>query len=552
MSDRVLSSVLAVMALVHSGCVGELRHTGGDRPPDPPVPESDGGGALDAGAPAPSWGPADGLSIVSVSLLQPVEIPLLVDGVETSTDLPIIAERPTMIQIGVAPTGAWSPALVRATVVVSDGATETELTQEKTIAGRSDVASADSLFRIVLEPRDFPANASILVRLTSEAGDPEAAPVAWPSSGSHATRAQRSAPFTVELVRVHHQPSGALGLPPEVTAAQLERARELLLSWMPISESALDVRVRPFPISTYADVSDADAGYDFFSRVLDEVNSLWLEENPSPNTIFFGLLTFDTSRFPCETCFSGLGNLSDRTYTGPQSLAAVGMWTALDPTPLGRDEAEAYAEAYGLPADAWELMTDSDLDVTIDTLSHEAGHNLSLDHAPCGGAKNADPSYPEADGKLDRLAYDHAHGRVRVPALNHDFMSYCSPEFVSAHNYRNVIAMLDMLERVSTTGGAAGARRAAHRFATLRPDRAPYLHARTVAIEPLARTNGPETLVRALAANGRVIDISAARLYPHSERGGAGLFFRVVDGAVRYETDWLGERRVIDVAPPPN
>ena len=35
-----------------------------------------------------------------------------------------------------------------------------------------------------------------------------------------------------------------------------------------------------------------------------------------------------------------------------------------------------------------------------DVIAHELGHNLSLYHAPCGGAQGPDPSFPQRDGSI--------------------------------------------------------------------------------------------------------------------------------------------------------
>ncbi len=59
------------------------------------------------------------------------------------------------------------------------------------------------------------------------------------------------------------------------------------------------------------------------------------------------------------------------------------------------------------------------------TIAHELGHNLSLRHAPCGGAGNPDPLFPDADGQIGSYGYDHRDEEVVEPDA-YDVMGYCS------------------------------------------------------------------------------------------------------------------------------
>ena len=51
----------------------------------------------------------------------------------------------------------------------------------------------------------------------------------------------------------------------------------------------------------------------------------------------------------------------------------------------------------------------------VATIAHELGHNLSLRHAPCGGAGGPDPSYPQTDGSIGAWGYDLHEGGQLVP-----------------------------------------------------------------------------------------------------------------------------------------
>jgi len=60
-------------------------------------------------------------------------------------------------------------------------------------------------------------------------------------------------------------------------------------------------------------------------------------------------------------------------------------------------------------------------------IGHEIGHNLSLRHAPCGGAGGPDPAFPQPDGTVGDRGYDFRAGGALVTPHAADIMSYCGP-----------------------------------------------------------------------------------------------------------------------------
>lgn len=86
-------------------------------------------------------------------------------------------------------------------------------------------------------------------------------------------------------------------------------------------------------------------------------------------------------------------------------------------------------------------------DDNLGVASHELGHNFGRNHAPCGGAGGADPSYPYAGGRLGSWGWT---GQSFVnPAQYVDLMSYCNPTWTSDYTYRGAQTFL---ERGTTYG----------------------------------------------------------------------------------------------------
>jgi len=62
---------------------------------------------------------------------------------------------------------------------------------------------------------------------------------------------------------------------------------------------------------------------------------------------------------------------------------------------------------------------------------HEIGHALGRPHSPGCGAKDPDPNYPRANGRLDEVGVNVTRGWV-YPTTDSDYMGYCSSQEDSA------------------------------------------------------------------------------------------------------------------------
>ena len=84
-------------------------------------------------------------------------------------------------------------------------------------------------------------------------------------------------------------------------------------------------------------------------------------------------------------------------------------------------------------------------------IAHELGHNMSLSHAPCGGAAGPDPSFPYANGAIGAWGYDISRNRL-VPTTRKDHMSYCGPTWTSDYHFTNALG-----HRLADEGASAAA-----------------------------------------------------------------------------------------------
>ncbi len=62
---------------------------------------------------------------------------------------------------------------------------------------------------------------------------------------------------------------------------------------------------------------------------------------------------------------------------------------------------------------------------TVPELAHEIGHNLDLQHAPCGNALETDPGFPHHEGSIGAWGYDFRDSTLVSPTTRRDIMGYC-------------------------------------------------------------------------------------------------------------------------------
>ena len=87
-----------------------------------------------------------------------------------------------------------------------------------------------------------------------------------------------------------------------------------------------------------------------------------------------------------------------------------------------------------------------------EVFAHEVGHNMSLNHAPCGNPARLDPDYPYPAGNIGVLGYDPRSGELVDPSTA-DLMSYCHPQWISDYNFKK--ALRYRLERETGTRALA-------------------------------------------------------------------------------------------------
>ena len=183
----------------------------------------------------------------------------------------------------------------------------------------------------------------------------------------------------------------------EAILPDLTTIRTLLGKVYPIPEASIKVSIRaPYRLTTVTKVKTDDE----WSKTLSELDTLRDTEGQLKN--YYGFVP--DANFQGGT--SGLGYVPDRAAGGDSR------------TSIGLDARQSFV---------------------LRTMTHEIGHNMGRDHAPCGGATSPDLAYPYANGGLGAtLVYDNVAELIAVITKPSDVMGYCDGAWFSDYNYFHV------------------------------------------------------------------------------------------------------------------
>jgi hypothetical protein len=194
-----------------------------------------------------------------------------------------------------------------------------------------------------------------------------------------------AAPLEVTFIPVRVPAESSVG---DVNPSNVEQFGEDARTRLPFSDYDYTVRAEyTLDDDTLVISSDVDP----WSVVLSEINALRNADGSS--RLYYGVVATSYS--------SGIAGLG---YVG--HLASVG----------------------------WDKLPSGD-----GVAAHEWGHNLGRPHSPGCGAGGADGNYPGNSGELDAWGLDLGSLSLKSPSGHADFMSYCSPDWVSAYVWEKIL-----------------------------------------------------------------------------------------------------------------
>jgi hypothetical protein len=412
------------------------------------------GGPTAAPPPAPPVDPTDpeappapilpGLAVTNIAVFQAVKVPVVVSGkpVATATrKAPVVAKRPGVIRVYVAPASSFAPRDVTAELRLVNGDKKFPIIREtKRISGASTDEDLNSTFNLEVPGESLPPGITFQVSLTAPDGDATAATASteiegrYPRDGSFGDLgAELAGKLKVVLVPVKYDADGS-GRLPDLDANQVELHKKVMMKLYPTSEVSVTVH-DPFP---FKESIGANGGG--FSSILKAITQLRAQDKPANDVYYYGLFNpkENWKAYCAGGCVTGLSPIvDDPRAAGMRASVGIGF--------VGQESAE--------------------------TLAHEVGHAHGRMHSPCGGVRGPDPRYPHQGGAIGAWGYDIFTKTLIPPTKGKDIMGYCSNKWVSDYTYNAFFERMTLvsLEKNMTPPNTSTApnKAASYRIATL-------------------------------------------------------------------------------------
>ncbi len=355
--------------------------------------------------PSPAYDLAPGVHIDEVAAYQAVERPLVVDGEEQVSDVPLIQQRTTLLRVFVSTDDAFDGGPVLALFTVGGETFEVALDSLPPASERADL---DSTVNLEVPAHLVGPTMDWSVELLQEDAPGDNLDARYPAQGVASTLIDgRANVLSVVVVPFSYEADGSSRLP-DLSPDRLEEFRARVMSVYPVSEVRIELH-EPVPISLAL-----DPGVISWGGMTLRVATLRDAEAPLDDVYYYGVvLPAETREEYCgdaQFCINGIGPVN---RDGPGGLG----------TPEGR-----VAAGVGFP------------DRIFETAIHELGHSHGRDHAPCTGGANDPPDpdldYPRDDGLIESWGWDSSTGELKEPGVSSDLMGYCPDRHISAYNWK--------------------------------------------------------------------------------------------------------------------
>jgi len=357
---------------------------------------------------APPLETAKNLTIGEIALFQGPKAELMKDGAATTHLAPVIVYRPGVVRVYLQPGDAWTPRDVTGRLTLHTDGGDVVLTDTKTIIAGSTESRMDSTLDFNVPPGAIDGDTTYDVTLLTAPGQPDgpADGATYPATGTPDALNAVWVGGTFHLVLVPYTYEGRT---PDTSDPSLQIWHDAILRDWPIVDT--DVHFHD-PVPWTQSISAFGGGW---SQILQYTVMLRQKEGAADDVFYYGIFTpaSSFSVFCAGGCVGGLAGLPTGGGVNPYTQAAVGLgWT---------DEFE------------------------LGTMAQELAHTVGRLHAPCGnGVQNVDPKFPYKSGNVGVWGWDIIQQQLVEPATA-DFMSYCSPVFVSDYTFGGIAGQLQKI-----------------------------------------------------------------------------------------------------------
>lgn len=355
-------------------------------------------------------GRARDVNISGISWYQAVEVPLFDGSNLVGSDqrtAPIVVGKASMLRVHVDVAGGFAGRQLSARLWLGEpGKPGTLHYQKRDVSADSKQADLATTFNIDVPAAELSAQTAFHVELVEcdQAPTGTIGTTRVPTTGEADLSARTTGPIHIAFVPVLYN-----GLLPDTSDATLAIYTAEALGKFPTTGFSTEVR------PAYGNYSSPTS----LDTILTDLEGKRGSDDPADDVYYYGLVhSHATEDDYCNAvgasdCVLGIAFVS----TAPSKHVAVGV-------------------AYG--------DTDS-----AATFAHELGHNHGRSHSPNGGASDADPNYPYAEGKIGVWGYSLVAAKLKSPASTFDFMGYADPNWTSDYTFSGIA------DAIANTNGVA-------------------------------------------------------------------------------------------------
>ncbi|PRQ05984.1 M66 family metalloprotease [Enhygromyxa salina] len=400
----------------------------GDGDGDPGDGDGDpGDGDGDPGPPFVPFAQADwargGIAIDRVEVNQAVAIEVVSGGqlipVEQRTG-GLVKDRNTLIQVFWTIPGGWQPRPIKAKLHIRNTQNQLELVElTKTISGAPSAGSIDGPITFALPAEQFGGDLEFFIELWEGEGghDNLAASSASPSApaGGMQPIGVTTEPMEakVVLVPVQYDYGNCHTNTNNIINTNFQNFQDWFFAQNPIH--TLNMTIHPETLVL-------DTQLTTLSQINSRLAALRFTDFAEPNEYYHAIVN------SCSGGVDGAGGLAPGTpgpYKGSGDLrVSTSLWV--------------------------------DAGWTRDTIVHELGHNQGRPHSPCGNPDGPDENYPHAGSSIGAWGFNVVSFAWYSPSTRKDYMSYCSPAWVSDWTWGFVHEQVRQLTSWDYSGAGAG------------------------------------------------------------------------------------------------
>lgn len=408
--------------------------------PGRPGTSDAGGDAASQGAAAPTPPPppkepekvaVHDLTVSEIALFQGVKVSLVKDGkaADPASRVAVVAGKSALLRVYVTPTADYARREITGELILRSGTSApVTFTSTAAISAASQDGDLASTINFSIPDGTITATTNYSVRLLHLDAGKGTTPAQFPADAKPTALSaiDTGESLRVVLVPVRYNADGS-GRVPDTSAAQLDKYRARLRAVYPTRKVEITVRA---PYDYSGSIATGGSG---IATLLQTITKLRKSDNAPADVYYYGaFMAADTFRNYCSGgCTTGICHLvTSADDTLNRACTGVGF--------TGEDSAG--------------------------TMAHELGHAHGLPHAPCGGVSGSDTKYPYPQARIGSWGWDERSSKLVDPSQSKDFMSYCSPAWISDYNYEKLATRM---AAVNTTRDVVRGAPVTYRFAQL-------------------------------------------------------------------------------------